>query len=448
MTLDEVRLEIGLSPTATLVDCFANANDSGFDPVHVGNKDRLSNFINYSHIIKLATPVNVVATYDPTINDGTGACTWDAVPNAEEYFVGLYDASHNWLTETTAPDPVISFWYLDVQDAPMTFEITARATGYEDSEIAISNGIGQLATPTNAAASYDEAADTLGGSWDAVTDATAYWVVIWVDAVEFESFSTTGVGFNKPVPQTSADQSAYFTVSATATGYEQSGYDTSDTVTIPLLPKLATPTSVVLDNYNDEDDDFEVNWGAVPNAESYDINVSIDGVQQGWVDVGNSTSTYVDMEKDNSQHDIFVTVVAKATDYINSGGGVSNTELMPGILPAPTNLISADVTCSGCSGGDGKVFASWDAIPGATSYNVYFRTNSYGGGEDHHDTSEVLGVTGTETWSPKCHWMSDSRALNVDYDVIAVSTDSNWDDSIIATSPWCSRDGACETGSC
>jgi len=54
LRLSQVRDEIGLSPNASLTDCFANANEDGFDPTYVGNRDRLSNFRGYEHV--LATP--------------------------------------------------------------------------------------------------------------------------------------------------------------------------------------------------------------------------------------------------------------------------------------------------------------------------------------------------------------------------------------------------------
>ena len=49
-SLQDVVTEIGLgSSKAKLVDCFTNANSSGFVAAYAGAKDRLSNFRGYSH---------------------------------------------------------------------------------------------------------------------------------------------------------------------------------------------------------------------------------------------------------------------------------------------------------------------------------------------------------------------------------------------------------------
>ncbi len=49
-SLQDVVTEIGLvSSKAKLVDCFTNANSSGFVSFYQGSKDRLSNFRGYSH---------------------------------------------------------------------------------------------------------------------------------------------------------------------------------------------------------------------------------------------------------------------------------------------------------------------------------------------------------------------------------------------------------------
>jgi len=49
-SLQDVVTEIGLvSSKAKLVNCFTNANSSGFAAAYAGAKDGLSNFRGYSH---------------------------------------------------------------------------------------------------------------------------------------------------------------------------------------------------------------------------------------------------------------------------------------------------------------------------------------------------------------------------------------------------------------
>ena len=47
ISLEEVRVELGLGSTSDLVACFAAAVDGDFTIVYKGNKDRLSNFKGY-----------------------------------------------------------------------------------------------------------------------------------------------------------------------------------------------------------------------------------------------------------------------------------------------------------------------------------------------------------------------------------------------------------------
>ena len=50
-SLTDVQTELELSSTTSLVNCFSNALDGGFNPSYKGSKDRLSNFRNYGHSI-------------------------------------------------------------------------------------------------------------------------------------------------------------------------------------------------------------------------------------------------------------------------------------------------------------------------------------------------------------------------------------------------------------
>lgn len=74
-SLDDVRVELGLSYPTSLDACFTASIDGGFDPSYKGAKDRLSNFRNYQHSI---------ATTSITIVDeksASNACTrWTASP--------------------------------------------------------------------------------------------------------------------------------------------------------------------------------------------------------------------------------------------------------------------------------------------------------------------------------------------------------------------------------
>lgn len=82
-TLQDVVDEINVGGVNTLDECFDNAIPTGFDPAYEGNKDRLSNFRNYSH-----DPLSI---YSVTINDtgylnGQDACDLAGVDNLTLYY--------------------------------------------------------------------------------------------------------------------------------------------------------------------------------------------------------------------------------------------------------------------------------------------------------------------------------------------------------------------------
>lgn len=63
-SLEDVRVDLGLSATASLADCFLNASASQFDPTYEGSKDRLSNFRNYG---------NCITTFAITLGSGSAS---------------------------------------------------------------------------------------------------------------------------------------------------------------------------------------------------------------------------------------------------------------------------------------------------------------------------------------------------------------------------------------
>lgn len=70
--LSDVINEIGLSYPASLLNCFSNAIDAGFDPAYEGNKDRLTNFRNYSHLLNWLEHLYDYSN-NPAINTGNSS---------------------------------------------------------------------------------------------------------------------------------------------------------------------------------------------------------------------------------------------------------------------------------------------------------------------------------------------------------------------------------------
>lgn len=126
-SLDDVRVVLGLPPGISLIQCFANADDAGFDPAYEGSKNSLLNFRNYA---KQAT--NTLSV-DPTSGstDQTSGSTQLFVYSNTDWTATSTQA---WLTIT--PDPTTGngnanftvSWTANTGSSPRSGSISLQTT--------------------------------------------------------------------------------------------------------------------------------------------------------------------------------------------------------------------------------------------------------------------------------------------------------------------------------
>lgn len=112
-SLNDVRLEIGLGTTASLSQCFSNANSAGFDPTYEGVKDRLSNFRNYDHSGGGPALTAVRLGYN-TFSDSSACSNYDPIFSPQYYIdsIGLLGATKIY-TNSSGTQLAANGWYAD-----------------------------------------------------------------------------------------------------------------------------------------------------------------------------------------------------------------------------------------------------------------------------------------------------------------------------------------------
>lgn len=95
-SLNDVRTVIGLPATASLVQCFANADDAGFDPTYEESKNSLLNFRNYE---KQASNILFVSPTGGTTGYEAGSTQLFVDSNTD------WSATSNAAWLTISPDP-------------------------------------------------------------------------------------------------------------------------------------------------------------------------------------------------------------------------------------------------------------------------------------------------------------------------------------------------------
>ncbi|MDR2798743.1 MAG: fibronectin type III domain-containing protein [Treponema sp.] len=142
-----------------------------------------------------------------------------------------------------------------------------------------------------------------------------------------------------------------------------------------VKPMIPAPQNIVLES---GDGSITVTWDAVPRVSSYNVYYStgetppetpaqsgITGTTATINDLTNNTVYYVWVESVNS-----------------SGSTMSGSKVISLTLPAPQNMVLEP--------GDGSIIVTWEAVPIARSYNVYYSTS-----QTPPETPAQSGITGT-----------------------------------------------------
>ena len=310
------------------------------------NSSEPATFSAWTDMIYLAEPTGFVQT-SATADSAT--FTWNTVENADEYIViCIVDGVATYDVTSAASYTVTGL-------APHTeydLYVAADASDYDVSQFEHFAVASALESPENFTAS-NVTANSVDLTWDVVELASCYSV----------GYSYQGGGF---VWETTSDLSYSFGNLTPITDYtfyvkaEADGYWTSEASTVDVTTdkaKLATPE--IDGDYVATDNSLSLAWGAVIGATSYDVYV--DGVLYK----SDLEGTSIVIEKLNANTTYAIKVVAKDVDHYASDAAPLDAATDKAKLAVPTNFaVDGKPT-------DSSVALKWDAVTGATSYDVY-----------------------------------------------------------------------------
>ncbi len=199
--------------------------------------------------------------------------------------------------------------------------------------------------------------------WESVNGATGYKLLV-ATGYDFDNadvYTTTSLSY--AVTGLSAGVVYQIGVQARgATGLD-SEYDVVSVPTIPAAPTVGAATGVTATG-------FTANWGSVPGATGYRLDVSVSESFESFVDgyegflVTSGTSHTVTNLTDNTQYYYRVRAVNASGSSGNSSNGSARTMVAVPLALVATNVKSSSFT------------ARWNSVPGATSYRLDVSTSS------------------------------------------------------------------------
>jgi fibronectin type 3 domain-containing protein len=166
----------------------------------------------------------------------------------------------------------------------------------------------------------------------------------------------------------------------------------SGPVSVPSTQAVAIPPPPTGVTARGDATRVTINWDAAPDATSYNIYwfKAPGGTNPVWAQIANVTSPFVQTGlAPGSLYNYFVTAVNSAGEGLPSSQVSAWTNSLP---TAPTMVVAV--------GGAGRVTLTWNPVPGATSYNLYWSTDPgifimVGG-----DTADPLPVKITNITTP------------------------------------------------
>ncbi len=380
---------------------------------------------------RLAAPTGVKAVG----GDGQVTISWNPVPNATSYDLFYVtrrnvaskerddddeheyedeDEDGKWLKNVTSPFVLKSL----AANTTYSFMVRARDNprkGRPSAKVSATT-TGATTPPTVPAAPTGVGAT--GGtkqvtiSWPAVIGATSY-NLYWSGTTGVTTTNGTKVsGVSSPAVLTGrADSTTYFFIVTAVNGAGESAASvqvaaTTLAATPPPSTAPAAPTGVTAAGGTDQ---VTVSWSAVTGATSYNVYWStasgvttttgtrIAGVTSPFVHAGRTAST---------AYFYIVTAVNSAGESGASGEATATTNAPPLVVPsAPTGTTAV--------GGTRQVTVTWNAVSGATSYNLYWST-----------TLGVTVATGTKISGVTSPYPHTGRADGTAYYYIVTAVNS------------------------
>jgi hypothetical protein len=254
---------------------------------------------------------------------------------------------------------------------------------------------GQTATPDNGVAHFTQFApknviataedEQVTISWDPVAGLASY-NIYWstypgVSKVDYEDVISDATN---PYPHTGLSNGTTYYYVVTAENSQGESAESSEVNATPFGPP-PPPSNV---NTTAEDEQVTISWDSVVDATSYNIYWSTSsGVtkETGTEIPGITTTSYPHTGLTSGTTYYYVVTAANSQGESDESDEVYATPLPPTVtLSAPTNVIA--------TAGNEQVTISWNSVADATSYNIYWSTNS---GVTKETGTEIPGITTT-----------------------------------------------------
>jgi len=315
----------------------------------------------------LISPANTSSTSDltPTFdwNDVSGATSYTIqIDNTSNFSSPEYTNSPTVSTYTPGTNLATGTWYWRVL-ATNTYGSSSYTSGWS---VILGNapGVPTLALPANASSTSDL---TPTFDWNDVSGATSYTILVDNNSDYSSPEINQSPTASTYTPGTNMATGTYYWKVLATNAFGSSVYTASWTVTLgnlPAVPTLATPadasTLYILKPVFD--------WNDVSGATTYTILVDNNSdFSSAEINQSPTVSTYTPAA-DMAIGTYYWKVLSTNSFGSSSYSGTWSVILAP--LSAPINVIT------GVSGTDLTV--SWDAVAGATSYDVYSSTEPYG----------------------------------------------------------------------
>lgn len=298
--------------------------------------------------------------------------TWGAVTDANSY--NIYYGITPGVTKTTGTKiaNAISPQVVSGLQNGTTYYVVVTAVNEagESAESAEksatpSSTVQPPASPTGVTAAGADSKAVI--NWTAVPGTIAYNIYY---ATTPGVTKTTGIKIANAGPPTTVANltnftTYYFVVTAVGPGGESA--ESAEKSATPYIPPASIPIGITATPGNTS---VTIAWNPVNNATSYNIYYATkSGVKKTTgTKIANATSPRTMFGLTNNTTYYFVVTAVGAGGESSESGEVSATPVPP---PAKPSGISATPTPA-----NGNVTVTWNAVSGATSYNVYYSTTS------------------------------------------------------------------------
>ncbi len=300
--------------------------------------------------------------------DRAVSLTWSTVPGA---------VSYNLYHSTTAPVTKSSGIKIGSATSPATHAGLVNGTRYYYVVTAV--GVGGESVESMMASAVPQVTPTVPPSGISATPGDGRVTLAWAEmpaATSFNVYFGTAAGVTKaagtkvqeaanPFAHTGRTNGTRYYYVVTAVNGAGEGAESMEVSAIPQVEPPAAPTGL---SASPGDGEVTLTWGVVSGATNYNLYFSTTtGVTKTTgTKIANATLPYTHAGRSNGTTYHYIVTAENA-----GGEGPASTAASA----TPQVLAPAAPTGIGAAAGDGQATVTWNAVTGASSYNIYFATS-------------------------------------------------------------------------